>query len=1306
MTEDRNRILVNDGAARVLLTLIISALMVTVCFFSIKDTVPKFSRIQGFSSKTDISTYASTRYANRFAEEFNNYTNIDYSNTTALINTYTGRTYLSGGGENPRSEIRDLSTPDRTRNYNRFTGRCVAQDGKFYIRNQYSSNQINIYSSLNSFMNNGNQIGSFNLPFNPSNYGQMIYVNGHLYFSNSNTVDKYRLADNTKVQCSLSGQGATSWAWGGGSQCGLTTDGTYIYTYSGNLLRIYDMQENLVRQVNLPEAQNSLSTCFSAGHYFYPVDYSVGNVVRRVDGDTGNIENYNDVVMQGFTYLTCFNYDYFGNSLIMTNGNSGNPDKTWTIDNFCYTFGGTGDHDSLGFIQSKALFMEQPTIGAAKITWYEKKPAGTDIVYNMTVDGENWVTMENNTNHIFQHRGSKLIWNASLTTTDPEVSPYIEKVVIEYDLFSDPVPHLPPTSEWQGNSTPLLQWNFTDPDAGDHQSDYLIEIFNDTLLQDQVYNSSWQNSTFGQHRITEDLDDGTYYWRVKTKDMFHVESNYSGLKRMKIDVSKPIGNITIEGDLFSVNDQLVNLAIFALDNGSGVHQMQIIDDSGETQQWEPYKTEKRVALSTFDGLKTLGIRFRDHAGILSDVFQDSIYLDYLGPGDVNISSPSHPDSEMYYSSTDPIFTWEPPFEVTGIKGYAYLVDGSPSTEPYRDISGPESAAQNTTFPGEFPGLQDGTYYFHITACDVYDQWSNTSHYQFNIDATPPIVDEMMPEEEVWLKTANVDTSVIFKDVEGYGLDLGTLEYSFRVNGSSEWTDWSGADIEMEVLDTGIAGNPVKVKAVTAIEFQEGVNNAFRWRVTDLSGNGPVITEERSVSIDASPVYFTEHFPEFHEYTNDMTVSCGITVADNASGVLGESIEYSVSDKGNGSENFKDWMPLGNRMKQNSILVSLDIDFDPGKENYIKWRAKDVVGNPLVESEAHRVWVNSAPLPVMTSPRDDQEVKGGTLLLLDGSGSSDPEGDVLSFYWLIKNRTQKTVAFQGWNITMNTTLDLPGDYVVYLYVDDGHELNESKKAYITVTGKGSSGGGSSDDDDSSLDSSSASSGSSWWWLIVIVVCLLLVILLVVLLVVRRRKKEEGADDTAPTKADVPSAEYPQSSYGQPPPSGQPSYPYPQQGYPTYNTQAQSSYYQAPGYGAQPGPPAPASQGPDYNAPAPPETSGPGVPSAGPASSVQDRPKRLLPPPPASPPPSYVLPQSTSAGPVQDLSLKALPPAPDEIPEKDMPSEETEVQLPEEDVQVTQLTLQCHNCGGQYTAQIESGPALVTCAHCGTQGQINA
>ena len=1234
------------------------------------------------------------RYGSVIIEDFNNFTSIDISNTTSIVNTYTGKAYLPGSGTNARSEIRDVSNADRTRRFTRFTGRAVAQDGKFYIRSSRGSQQISVYASLNSFMNNGNQIDSFNLPFNPHSYYQMMYANGHLYFSNSNTVDKLRLSDRSKVPCSMSASGSTSWAWGGGNQCGLTTDGEYIYTYSNNLVRVYDMNENLLRSVTIPEQQRSMGTCFSAGHYFYPVGYSAGRMNHRLDGDSGNVLNYNDVAMNGFDYLTCFNYDYFGNSLVMTNGNAGNnPDTTWTVDNLAYNFGGTGGLDYVSFLQSKPLYQKLPTIGAARITWFEHKPQGTDIVYNMTVDGKNWVTMENGTNHVFKDRGSCLIWNATLTTNDNETSPYIDKVIIEYDLIGDPVPYAPSSGEWQGNSTPTLKWNFTDPDKGDHQSDYLVEIYDNENLENLLYNTTFFNSTFTEHTIAEPFNDGIYYWRVRTKDIYHAASNFSLMKKFMIDVTKPVGNITIEEDVLSVNEKLVDLSINATDNGSGVVDMQVISDRGDLGPWEEYKTEKRIALTPTDGLKTIGIRFKDHAGIISEVYDDSIYLDYNAPGDLVIGSSTHPDPLKYYNSSLPVFYWELPIEVSGIKGYSYMVDSSPMTQPSKVLY-TQNSHLTGTYPGEFAGLTDGTWYFHITSCDIYDQWGNTSHFLFNIDSGDPLISELTPPEDRWFNVTEVRTSFICEDA--YGLELDSIAYSWRRDGDSTYASWNGDDMEFEVLETGSDGSALKVQAWTDVPVDEGSGNAVRWRVADLAGNGPVVSEKRPVRVDRTPVIASDPIPEADELfpedeAADEGILCGITFTDSqGSGVDGKSIEYSISERGDDDKYFINWTFIGNNMVKELIEVLINVRFEAGRDNYIKWRAKDAVGNGYTVSDPIKVRINSPPIPVIDRPDDDAIFEEGSSIHLNATGTEDREGDELSYYWEIKGKTSKKTVFKGHGMGTEATLDQPGKYQVYLYVDDDHGFNESLKLDIEIVAKPTEKDAEARWDDTTdsdgdtlpdwwetingLDPTDPTDATpeivgdyerelnerksksvkendflaQYWWLFVIIGVLVLILVIVAIIVVARKKRKKNErKKSAPAPPPAPFSPYSQGQNLSVAPLG-----YGQTNTAEYGQTNTAGYHG--GYGGRPsqyggGSYPPLALPPGPSAPLPGTNFQPGMPG-----NWGQQPTNLISPPlpvssqtPSSSELSYLLPSFTTDQGLQDMNLLALPPPSDEV-----------------------------------------------------------
>ena len=1048
----------------------------------------------------------------------------------------------------------------------------------------------------------------------------------------------------------------------------------------------------------------------------------------------------------------------------------------------------------LGYVQSVPLYREWPTIGAARMTWYESKPPGTTIVYNMTADGENWVTMQNHTTHIFEDRGSCLLWNATMTSESEDVTPYIDKVIVEYDLISDPEPKGPASGVWQGNRTPTLEWNFTDPDKGDHQSDFLLEIFNDTNMTNTVLNTSWINSTAPEHTLQDELDDGIYYWRVKTKDVYHAASNYSVAKKIMIDVTKPVGNITIEGGAETINEQLVDLQINATDNGSGIADMQIISDTGQKAPWEEFKTEKRIALDISDGLKTIGVRFKDHAGIISDVFNDTIYYDGKGPGDIVVSSPTHPDPTMYYNSTQPVFQWEPPNEVAGIKGYSYIFDSSEATEPARVLYTQNSEITGT-FPGEFSGLTDGTWYFHITSCDIYDQWGNTSHFLFNIDTTSPHIYDLEPEEK-WFNVTTISASVTFGDVEGYGLDVDSIMYSVKKHGESKYSAWTKENVIIEVVERGIQDNPVRVSGEVDVTVAEGDGNSLRWRIADLAGNGPVVSSELKILVDLTPVSFSNPIPVEGEIFDEEWVPCGITVADEGSGVDGKTIEYSVSHWGDDEKYFLNWTPVNNNMVTDSLNVLMEIEFEPGSDNYIIWRAKDGVGNGFEVSEPIRVWINSAPVPVIHEPSDGAVYDSGEEFNLSAEGTVDNEESELIYYWRILNKTTKMSVFSHSGKEWAAALDIPGKYIVYLHVDDGVGFNESVTADIEITPVKHEPVKVKDPIvPEVLDEEKMSVIQNWWWLFAGIVGILIILIILMIVVARRRKRKKEAE-AAPqpvrrmgerSRPDSPgyypagppanrhstgapqhwgaAPVYPtlqgpiqerpalpmhtQTSLDAQYPSGQPAMVSPaqsQQQLPQYQQPQPELQYLLPSFPTEDGnqnlnlmalPPGPDPAGApeqnvlDLTAPLPgppslttPSVSGPVVPGIPdmtitpqqPETSTQD----LLPwdsnisspgqppsPPPVSSdpiPPTPGAPDTSIdsiSGPVREPeppSPGVSPPVPAPAAPPEPPAAPSQTPVPEA------LSIQCHECGSMNEIASAERPLIVTCPVCSAQGYI--
>lgn len=91
-----------------------------------------------------------------------------------------------------------------------------------------------------------------------------------------------------------------------------------------------------------------------------------------------------------------------------------------------------------------------------------------------------------------------------------------------------------------------------------------------------------------------------------------------------------------------------------------------------------------------------------------------------------ISSPSHPDSTIWYPTNNITFIWTLP---SGIDGISYVADGDPKTEP--DTTPEPMAAQ-----ASLEDAQNGVGFFHIRFKNK-KGWGSASHFPYNIDTLPP-----------------------------------------------------------------------------------------------------------------------------------------------------------------------------------------------------------------------------------------------------------------------------------------------------------------------------------------------------------------------------------------------------------------------------------------------------------------------------------------------------------------------------------------------------------------------------------------
>jgi hypothetical protein len=172
-------------------------------------------------------------------------------------------------------------------------------------------------------------------------------------------------------------------------------------------------------------------------------------------------------------------------------------------------------------------------------------------------------------------------------------------------------------------------------------------------------------------------------------------------------------------------------------------------------------------------------------------------------------------------------------DASGIKGYSFVLDDQPQTEPDTRIN---SASATATFE-KLPARE--AVYFHVRACDGAGNWGPAEHFRFMADCTPPVIGRPSPgpgERSASSRIripmndaeSGVDPETLEVNIDGRSFRPGRKGVSFDVHGQVfewDWTQGRPAD-QRSVPD----GKQVVVK-VGARDFAGNAAKPFQWSWT-------------------------------------------------------------------------------------------------------------------------------------------------------------------------------------------------------------------------------------------------------------------------------------------------------------------------------------------------------------------------------------------------------------------------------------------------------------------------------------------
>ncbi|MDP6156977.1 MAG: hypothetical protein QF682_12705 [Candidatus Thermoplasmatota archaeon] len=390
-----------------------------------------------------------------------------------------------------------------------------------------------------------------------------------------------------------------------------------------------------------------------------------------------------------------------------------------------------------------------------------------------------------------------------------------------------------------------------------------------------------------------------------------------------------------------------------------------------------------------------------------------------------------------------------------------------------------------------------------------------------IDITPVKFSSEITPQIDWYSKHEISSTIFISDT-GCGVDTDRIQARISTSGSSDFSKWILVDTANITKAQG--GYEISV----TFQYAEGSDNYLMFRGTDLVGNPFTLSKKFNLKIDTTSVYFSDFNLDEDIPLDVCEVDCLIIIRDNGSGVDPSSVEYSISTEGPEEKSFSPWKKVSNVVSGNPTQATLQVEFEWGRGNYIRWRANDMLDTGFSYSETFQIWINSKPELTISSPENRIEVYSDESVLFDATLSEDYDGDNLSFYWSSNIDLNRSLG----NLSLFKAKLAVGNHSITLYVSDGHDNNISKKFKINVREKvvipvddGGSDGG--------IFSASGGDDSLFWLIIGGAGVLFLLILLIFFIVLKKKKKKKEEQKStglsAPAYYGPNSSPYPQGYY---------------------------------------------------------------------------------------------------------------------------------------------------------------------------------
>ena len=266
-----------------------------------------------------------------------------------------------------------------------------------------------------------------------------------------------------------------------------------------------------------------------------------------------------------------------------------------------------------------------------------------------------------------------------------------------------------------------------------------------------------------------------------------------------------------------------------------------------------------------------------------------------------------------------------------------------------------------------------------------------------VDGRGPAFTSLAPASDGrWLRERVAEVRANVTDWDGIGVDPFTVEYQLWPAGATGWGPW----LQAGTLPGAPAGGAV---GVTYVTLPEGSGSRVRWRALDRVGNGPTVSPETVLNVDATPVTVQGAAVPGWQRAREVLMSCSVVDSVPSAGVEGSGVAIASVEWSALAAGATVWTPwrVADRVlltggpddPRSAVEAFANVSLEEGAENLVVWRATDAALNRVAVSDPVRVLVDvTAPQRVELWPRDDHTFPrsadvGCALVLTDGDGGS-------------------------------------------------------------------------------------------------------------------------------------------------------------------------------------------------------------------------------------------------------------------------------------------------------------------------------